>query len=105
MGVLLIRCRHFETGPILSRQVSQKPHVWFLGDSHRLLRWAAKEAAYKAMYPRFRPTWKDLDVAKADGLKPSLRYCASGAGKLGLRFHLSVSHDGDYTVATVLVED
>ena len=69
-----------------------------------VLRWAAKEAAYKALYPRFKPTWKELVVTKEDGLKPTLRCLLMEADNCGLHFHLSISHDGEYTVATVLVE-
>ena len=68
-------------------------------------RWAAKEAAYKALYPRFKPTWKELVITKGSDVKPVLDYRAKETGDCALRFHLSLSHDGDYTVATVLVED
>jgi holo-[acyl-carrier protein] synthase len=67
-------------------------------------RWVAKEAAYKALYPHFIPTWKDLVISKDSGLKPSLQYI-SPESKNTLKFHLSVSHDEEYTVANVLVED
>jgi len=66
------------------------------------IRWAIKEAAYKALFPLYKPTWKNLTVSKAqeDGGKPSLRFENSTDVKL----HVSVSHDGEYTVANVLAE-
>ena len=66
------------------------------------VRWAIKEAAYKALSPLYKPTWKDLTVSKApeDGGKPSLAFENYARVKL----HTSVSHDGEYTVASVLAE-
>ena len=67
------------------------------------VRWAIKEAAYKALYPNYNPTWKELSVSKEPGHggKPRL-----GFGKFeNVRFHVSVSHDGEYAVANVLAED
>ena len=63
------------------------------------VRWAVKEAAYKALFPLYRPTWKDLTVSKDCG-KPSLKFESCPRVKL----HASVSHDGEYTVASVLAE-
>lgn len=67
------------------------------------VRWAIKEAAYKALFPLYNPTWRDLTVFKAptDGGKPNLVFEGSARVKL----HVSVSHDGEYTVANVLAED
>ena len=68
------------------------------------VRWAVKEAAYKALFPNHTPTWKDLSVSKEpgnDGGKPQLVF-----GKFeNVRLHVSVSHDGEYIVANVLAED
>jgi len=66
------------------------------------VRWAIKEAAYKALSPLYKPTWKDLTVSKPleDGGKPSLAFEKYARVKL----HASVSHDGGYTVASVLAE-
>ncbi|GAA6053806.1 hypothetical protein JCM3770_003045 [Rhodotorula araucariae] len=72
------------------------------------LRWAAKEAAYKALYPNCAPTWKDLAVRKA-GPKPLLAWAEDARASLSphstLKMHLSVSHDNDQLVAFVVVED
>lgn len=66
------------------------------------VRWTIKEAAYKALSPVYKPTWKDLTVSKVpgDGGKPSLKFENFEEVKL----HVSVSHDGEYTVANVLAE-
>ena len=66
------------------------------------VRWATKEAAYKALFPLYKPTWKDLTVFRApgEGSKPSLAF-----GKFAeVKLRVSVSHDGEYTVANVLAE-
>jgi len=70
-------------------------------------RWAVKEAVYKALYPVVRPTWHDFTLQKLAGSpKPDLVYHPKDSPlllRLG-RIHTSVSHDGDYTFATVIVE-
>jgi holo-[acyl-carrier protein] synthase len=86
------------------------PSLLFLCWSHR---WTAKEAAYKALYPHFRPTWKDLEVFKVDK-KPFLRFSPAflekddegegGVKKGEVRMHLSVSHDAGVMGAFVVVE-
>ncbi|KAG1874503.1 4'-phosphopantetheinyl transferase superfamily [Suillus subalutaceus] len=71
------------------------------------VRWAVKEAAYKALYP-IRPTWKEVTYSSfngATGVKPTLVYRpvhddVGPANKL----HVSVSHDGDYVYAQVIME-
>jgi len=67
------------------------------------VRWAVKEAAYKALFPNYRPTWKELSVSKepSDCGKPRLGYEKFE----NVRLHVSVSHDGEYIVANVLAED
>ncbi|KAF9462580.1 4'-phosphopantetheinyl transferase [Collybia nuda] len=74
------------------------------------VRWALKEAAYKAVYPVVRPTWKEFTYrgtgpGRVDP-KPSLLYrprIHADLSKVGL-MHISVSHDGEYVFASVLVE-
>ncbi|KAH9978072.1 4'-phosphopantetheinyl transferase superfamily [Lactifluus volemus] len=76
--------------------------VRFLG-----VRWAVKEAVYKAVYPTVKPTWQDFTIQKcASNPKPDLLYHPTDTTllhRLG-QIHTSVSHDGDYTFATVIVE-
>lgn len=60
--------------------------------------WSVKEAAYKALFPAFRPTWKDLALQKI-GVKPSLYH---SLGHSDLKLLCSISHDGDYVFTSVL---
>ncbi|TFK28800.1 4'-phosphopantetheinyl transferase [Coprinopsis marcescibilis] len=71
------------------------------------VRFCVKEAAYKAIYPSARPTWKEFTYSGlTGGEKPSLRYAPlkqldkPSVGAI----HVSVSHDGDYVFSQVLVE-
>jgi holo-[acyl-carrier protein] synthase len=73
------------------------------------IRWAVKEAVYKALYPTIVPTWKEVTYESTDYAlrqKPSVKYepfdhrQRSPVG----RMHVSVSHDGEYITAQVLVE-
>jgi holo-[acyl-carrier protein] synthase len=70
-------------------------------------RWAVKEAVYKAVYPVVQPTWQEFTLRKHAGSpKPDLVYHPKDSLlslRLG-RIHTSVSHDGDYAFATVIVE-
>ncbi|GAA5822759.1 hypothetical protein JCM10212_000322 [Sporobolomyces blumeae] len=75
------------------------------------LRWTAKEAAYKALYPHAVVTWHDLDVSKrARDPKPRLafsttsRFATDPVSQL-LEMHLSVSHDAGFMTAYVVVEE
>ncbi|KIY52625.1 4'-phosphopantetheinyl transferase [Fistulina hepatica ATCC 64428] len=77
------------------------------------VRWAVKEAAYKALYPMFHATWKDLTYSslQVNGMKPALSFVPRkisdiSVGKLsGLLLHVSVSHDGAYVFANVIAEE
>ena len=68
-----------------------------------------KEAAYKALYPIVTPTWKEFTYRGFEATerrKPSLKYHPfqpHDVEKIG-RIHVSVSHDGDFVVASVIVE-
>ncbi|RKP34233.1 4'-phosphopantetheinyl transferase superfamily [Dimargaris cristalligena] len=84
---------------------SQRPvpddMVWFLAS-----RWAVKEAAYKALYPQRKLTWKEVALVKSTGSpKPYLKIERAqecdGAG----HSHVSLSHDGDWVVAQVIFEN
>ena len=79
------------------------------GDTSGLVRWlggrfAAKEAARKAVGAT-NISWKDIsvDIHRASG-RPHLLYLlqSTNARKLEQPASLSLSHDGDYVVATVL---
>ncbi|KAH9942550.1 4'-phosphopantetheinyl transferase [Amylocystis lapponica] len=78
---------------------------------HRFLavRWSVKEAAYKALYPYARPTWKQLTLHGLQdgplGRKPALEYHRHDATGCDIgKIHASISHDGEYVYTTVLVE-
>ncbi|KAJ7228727.1 4'-phosphopantetheinyl transferase superfamily [Mycena pura] len=70
------------------------------------VRWAVKEAAYKALYPLHRPTWKELTYhGLTNGHKPVLLYHPRFIDHTDVGdIHVSVSHDGDYVFASVLAE-
>ncbi|KAK0486884.1 4'-phosphopantetheinyl transferase [Armillaria luteobubalina] len=79
------------------------------GDRSRFLavRWAVKEAAYKAMYPAVKPTWKEFSFRSLgqefDGSKPLLFYRSPYPDTSVGEIHSSISHDGEYVFASVLV--
>uniref|UniRef100_V5EL33 4'-phosphopantetheinyl transferase domain-containing protein n=2 Tax=Kalmanozyma brasiliensis (strain GHG001) TaxID=1365824 RepID=V5EL33_KALBG len=97
-------------------------------------RWSAKEAAYKALYPKYVVSWKDLCISKptsaggdtiglGDGVdlsqlemdnscskKPVMTFSNEWRSKhpdisAVPKLHLSLSHDGEYVVANVLAEE
>lgn len=82
-------------------------------------RWAAKEALYKAAFPTYRLTWKQIQLTKDAG-KPVLRVTnpppstadledprtrnAPRMDEVHERIHVSLSDDADVVVAYVVVE-
>lgn len=74
------------------------------------VRFAAKEAFLKALGLGLRQgiSWQDMDVVKDDLGCPSLSLSGRAAQIVRERgvsaVHLSYSHDGDYGVATVVLE-
>ncbi|BGP24885.1 holo-[acyl-carrier-protein] synthase [Rhodotorula toruloides] len=81
-----------------------------LSERYLALRWTAKEATYKALYPHVKARWADLLVQK-DGSKPLVRLSEDfGPAPIALsdqhqlRLHLSVSHDADVMIAYVIAE-
>jgi holo-[acyl-carrier protein] synthase len=71
------------------------------------VRFAAKEAAVKALQPRRRWTdWSAIEVQRSKSGRCALilrREAASLAGRRGIeRLELSMSHDGDHAVAVVV---
>ena len=74
------------------------------------VRFAAKEAYLKALGLGLRQgiSWQDMEVIKDDLGCPSLRLSGRAAEifrQRGLNaLHLTYSHDGDYGVATVILE-
>lgn len=72
-------------------------------------RWASKEAVYKAVFPTHRLQWKEVSViSKGKLLLSNSAYYLDNKPILILPkhvngiAHLSISHDGEYTVAYVV---
>ena len=80
------------------------------GDEKRLAaRFAAKEAAAKALGVPDDGAWHDVEVINEETGRPRLKVTgptAATAELLGVRiWHLSISHDGGVAAAMVIVED
>ncbi|KAI7870234.1 4'-phosphopantetheinyl transferase superfamily [Spinellus fusiger] len=86
----------FPTVPSLD-QVQQERQLMFLAK-----RWCIKEAAYKALFPICKLQWKQVTVSKIQG-KPVL-HIENGKAYGVKSSHVSLSHDGDYVIAQVLLE-
>jgi holo-[acyl-carrier protein] synthase len=77
---------------------------------HYALRFAAKEAFFKASGLGLRDgmSWKDVEVVNNDLGKPELRLYGRAAeifSELAMKkSHASLSHDGSYGVALVILE-
>jgi holo-[acyl-carrier protein] synthase len=71
-------------------------------------RFAAKEAAVKALGAPRGVSWQDLEVTRAEGRAPTLAISAKAAAagkRLGVaRIHLSITHDGGMAAAVVVLE-
>ncbi|TFY65116.1 hypothetical protein EVJ58_g2180 [Rhodofomes roseus] len=69
--------------------VDQERRIRFLA-----VRWSVKEAAYKALYPTARLTWKELTFLNTpelmDGQKPVLQYAPKSSMKSLGRLHSSI---------------
>jgi len=78
--------------------------------AHLAARFAAKEAFLKALGLGLRDglSWQDIEVVRDALGKPSLKLSGRAAEIVAERqvvaTHLSYSHDGDYAVATVILE-
>ena len=79
--------------------------------SHLAVRFAAKEAYVKALGTglRFGLSWQQIEVVRDELGRPSLELSGRAremmAEKGAIHSHLSYSHDGDYGVASVILED
>jgi holo-[acyl-carrier protein] synthase len=100
--------RCFRMGDLLSvqrdRETAAKPDAAFLAG-----RWAAKEALLKALGDDVRGVpYRDIEVARgANGpvglvLHGRAREALATAG--GNRIHLTISHEREFAVASVLIE-
>lgn len=77
---------------------------------HLAARFAAKESCLKALGTGWRAgiSWQDMEVVPDELGRPDLRLFGRAAeialAKHVDSIHLSYSHDGDYAVATVILE-
>lgn len=75
-------------------------------------RFAAKEAVYKAISPKTSEdiTWKDIEIEREENGKPiiklhgKIKECANSIGIQNEKIDVSLSHDDDYAIATVVIE-
>lgn len=77
---------------------------------HLAARFAAKEAAFKALGTGWRSgiAWTDAEVVPEPSGRPTLRVsggAATLAASLGIRsWHISITHAGEYAAASVIAE-
>ncbi len=77
---------------------------------HLAARFAAKESCLKAFGTGWRDgiSWHDMEVVPDELGRPDLRLSGRAAEIAGEKsvevVHLSYSHDGDYAIATVILE-
>lgn len=100
---------------LLERLFTRDERSYALGKKdpapHLAARFAAKEACLKAFGLGLRDglSWHDLEVVPDPLGRPDLilsgRASQLAEGRGVQRVHLSYSHDGDYAVATVILED
>jgi len=80
------------------------PHLWFVLCD----RFALKEATYKALQPAASLFWKDIAVTRKFHQKPTFIMTPKMMQvHKDLRIagtHVSLSHDGDYAIASVMFE-
>ncbi|KTW26788.1 holo-[acyl-carrier-protein] synthase [Pneumocystis carinii B80] len=62
-------------------------------------KWAAKEAAFKAVNFQQKLKWKDIKICKYKNNQPYIQLWSEG--KPTKEMKLSISHDGDYVIAFV----
>ncbi|KAJ3203095.1 hypothetical protein HDU82_006843 [Entophlyctis luteolus] len=69
-------------------------------------RWAAKEACYKALSAHCTLRWSDVSISNDSAGRPSIALDSRVLGVLGgpVAAHVSISHDGEYAMASVLFE-
>ncbi|HEX8003813.1 MAG TPA: holo-ACP synthase [Mycobacteriales bacterium] len=105
--------RSLERTPALAERVFRDAERAYAGDGdvglRRLAaRFAAKEAAAKALGAPPEATWHEAEVVVDESGRPSLRVSgefARIAAERGVRtWHLSLSHDGGVAVAMVVAE-
>ena len=77
---------------------------------HFAARFAAKEAAYKALGTGLSMgvRWKDVEVTRLPGKRPNIQLSGRAdqlAREMGVTgVHLSLTHEGDHALAVVVIE-
>ncbi len=69
---------------------------------HYAARFAAKEAVIKALGKRI--PFKNVEIVRGESGKPGLDVKGYTA-EMGYIWHLSISHDGGYSLASVILEE
>jgi|WetSurMetagenome_2_1015567.scaffolds.fasta_scaffold01343_14 holo-[acyl-carrier protein] synthase len=74
---------------------------------HLAARFAAKEAGIKALSSGRGATlsMKDFEVSNDESGKPSIKVNKDGFSAGAIKLHLSISHERNYAVATVIAEE
>ncbi|KZS97972.1 4'-phosphopantetheinyl transferase [Sistotremastrum niveocremeum HHB9708] len=82
------------------REVELSKKVRFLA-----VRWAVKEATYKALQPLYKLTWKNVSLLQDPSSGSNKPWIAIDS-RLGCSYtlHCSISHDGDYVTSFVVAE-
>ena len=80
----------------LSQLPSQTDPIPYLA-----VRWAVKEALYKACFPWYRLHWQQVSIVKGEGGQPLCVF--EGGGPRWLQAKVSVSHEADLILAQALV--
>jgi holo-[acyl-carrier protein] synthase len=114
VGVDVVDCARLEralsrTPSMAERVFADAERSYSSGSIQRLAaRFAAKEAAAKALGAPARARWRDIEVVVADDGRPSLvvsGHTAEVAASIGIRaWHVSLTHDGGVAVAVVVAE-
>ena len=100
-----VKCHCFTAQEIAYADKFRDPLPHYAG------RWAAKEALAKALGTGFGAAcaWQDIEVINQDNGKPQVFLSGNAAETLknlgGSKIHLSISHEKDYAVAFVILED
>ena len=97
------------TPGVAARVFAEGERTYAEGSVQRLAsRFAAKEAAAKALGVPARVRWREIEVVVADGGRPTLvvtGHTAEIAAAAGIRsWHVSLTHDGGVAVAVVVAE-
>lgn len=108
------RMRSWESSGLATRFFHPDELAWSMSRGNGAVsslaaRFAAKEAFGKALGTGLRGLClRDIEVRRSEGTRPVLKLHGSAQKALGLlgktRVHLSLGHEGDYAIATVLIE-